>query len=187
MIDQEGNVVGIDTALMNPQEAGGSIGIGFAIPSDAARFVIGRLLDPAHPKPGWLGITLQDLTPGLSDALGLKGVKGSISSVLDTDGPASTAGLRLGDVLTGIDTLQPIDARAFMRAIIRLPVGQPVQLTVWSRPSLSLLRNGQTLGRTAAFWTRMRLRQCSTRCRILASGSRRSLMPPVSDMGSMKS
>jgi serine protease Do len=131
MIDQEGNVVGIDTSLMNPQETGGSIGIGFAIPSDAAKFVISRLLDPIHPKPGWLGITLQDLTPGLSDALGLQGVKGSIIAALDADGPASTAGLRLGDVLTGIDALKPVDARAFMRAIIRLPVGQPVQLTVW--------------------------------------------------------
>ena len=131
MIDQEGNVVGIDTALMNPQEAGGSIGIGFAIPSATASFVISRLLDPTHPKPGWLGITLQDLTRGLSDALGLKGVKGSIISALDVAGPASAAGLRLGDVLTGIDMLKPLDARAFMRAIIRLPVGQQVQLTIW--------------------------------------------------------
>jgi serine protease Do len=150
MIDQEGNVVGIDTSLMNPQETGGSIGIGFAIPSDAAKFVIGRLLDPTHPKPGWLGITLQDLTPGLSDALGLRGVKGSIISTLDADGPASTAGLRLGDVLTGIDAAKPIDARAFMRAIIRLPVGQPVQLTVW--------RDGseQAITATVAEWPNFR-------------------------------
>jgi serine protease Do len=146
MIDQEGNVVGIDTALMNPQEAGGSIGIGFAIPSDAAKFVISRLLDPTHPKPGWLGITLQDLTPGLSDAFGLTGVKGSIISALDADGPASAAGLRLGDVLTGIDALKPTDARAFMRAIIRMPVGQPVRLTVW--------RDGseQTITATVTEW-----------------------------------
>ena len=131
MIDQEGGVVGIDTWLYNPQEAGGSIGIGFAIPSETAKFVISRLLDPTHPKPGWLGVMLQDLTPGLSDALGLNGVRGAIVSALDANGPASKAGLRLGDVLTMIGGLKPIDSRAFMRSIIRLPTGQPIELTVW--------------------------------------------------------
>jgi serine protease Do len=131
MINHDGEVVGIDTVLYNPEETGGSIGLGFAIPSEAAKFVIGRLLDPTHPKPGWLGVALQDLTPGLSDALGLSGINGVIIAALDADGPASRAGLQLGDVLSSIDGLEPTDSRAFMRTIIRLPIGQAVRLTVW--------------------------------------------------------
>ena len=62
MVDLNGEVVGVDTALYNPDVAGGFIGIGFAIPAELAKFVVDRLLDPSHPKPGWLGVTLQDLT-----------------------------------------------------------------------------------------------------------------------------
>ena len=69
MVDLNGDVVGVDTALYNPDEAGGFIGIGLAIPAETAKFVVTHLLDPSHPKPGWLGVKLQDLTPELSDAL----------------------------------------------------------------------------------------------------------------------
>ena len=146
MIDQEGGVVGINTWLYNPQEAGGFIGIGFAIPSETAKFAMSRLLDPTHPKPGWLGVVLQDLTPGLSDALGLNGVTGAIVSALDADGPASKAGLRLGDVLTMIGGLRPIDSRALMRSILRFPAGHPIELTVWRDHS------EQTITATVAEW-----------------------------------
>ncbi len=130
LIDVNGDVVGVDTALYNPEEAGGFIGIGFAIPADAAKFVVDHLLDPSRPKPGWLGVTLQDLTPELAEALGLN-VRGSIISAVDADGPAVKAGLRPGDVLTSIDDVRPDDSRAFMRAIVQIPVGKAVQLKFW--------------------------------------------------------
>ena len=71
LINRAGEVVGIDTALYNPDAKGGFIGIGFAIPSTTAGFVVGRLLDPSHPKPAWLGVTLDDMTQELARALGL--------------------------------------------------------------------------------------------------------------------
>ncbi len=131
LVDTRGDVVGIDTALYNPEETGGFIGIGFAIPSETAKFVVSRLLDPSHPKPGWIGVTLQDLTPELSEALGLHGVRGSIIATLEPNGPAGKAGLRPGDVLSAIGTARPGDSRAFMRAIVQVPIGNPVDLTVW--------------------------------------------------------
>jgi serine protease Do len=130
LVDPNGEVIGVDTALYNPEEAGGFIGIGFAIPAESAKFVVGRLLDPSHPKPGWLGVTLQDLTPELSDALNLH-VKGSIIAAVDADGPASKAGLRPGDVLSAIGDASPADSRALMRAIVQIPVGQKVDLKYW--------------------------------------------------------
>jgi serine protease Do len=129
MVDLNGDVVGVDTALYNPDEVGGFIGIGLAIPAETAKFVVARLLDPSHPKPGWLGVKLQDVTPELSDAL--HGAKGSIIAAADQGGPVSRAGLRPGDVLASIGGVKPRDTRAFMREIVMIPVGQSAPLTVW--------------------------------------------------------
>ena len=75
LIDRNGEVVGIDTAFYNPDANGGSIGIGFAIPSNLASFVVRFLLDPNHPKPGWIGVTLEDMNDRLADALGVRAGK----------------------------------------------------------------------------------------------------------------
>jgi serine protease Do len=131
MIDNDGEIVGVDTALYNPEEAGGFIGIGFAIPADSAKFVVEHLLDPRHPAPGWLGFTLQDLTDELALALGIGNAKGSIISAVDDPGPAVAAGLRPGDVLLTINGMKPSDSRAYMRTIVQLPVGQQVKLAIW--------------------------------------------------------
>jgi serine protease Do len=131
LVDLNGDVIGVNTALYNPEESGGFIGIGFAMPAGTSKFVVDRLLDPSHPKPGWLGLTLQDLTQELSQALGMREAKGSIISAVDAGGPASAVGLRPGDILMAVDDARPTDPRAFMRAIVEIPVGQPAQLTVW--------------------------------------------------------
>jgi serine protease Do len=146
LVDTNGAVVGVDSALYNPEESGGFIGIGLAIPAHAAKFVIALLLDPSHPKPGWLGVTLQDLTPDLSTALRLPGAKGAIIAALDADGPAGRASLRPGDVLFAVDGIRLNDSRAFMRQIAMMRVGKPSELTIW--------RAGkeQTVTATVAEW-----------------------------------
>jgi serine protease Do len=131
LIGANGDVVGIDTALYNPQATGGSIGIGFAIPSNIASFAVGFLLDPNHPKPGWIGVTLQDMNDRLGDAIGAPGPNGAIISAVDASGPASKASLRPADVLETIDGVQQSDSRALMWTIVKLPVGMVVHLTGW--------------------------------------------------------
>ncbi|HME26398.1 MAG TPA: trypsin-like peptidase domain-containing protein [Acetobacteraceae bacterium] len=131
LVDSEGKVVGIDTALYNPDATGGSIGIGFAIPSGIASFAVRFLLDPDHPKPGWIGVTLQDMGDRLADAMGVQGATGAIVSAIDPWGPAKQAGLRPADVLETIDGVQQSDSRAFMWSIVRIPVGTTVRLTGW--------------------------------------------------------
>jgi serine protease Do len=130
MIDRNGHVVGINTALYNPDQYGGFIGIGFAIPASLAQFVIGRLLDPSHPVPGWLGFSLQDMTNELAAAFGVQQHKGAIVSAMDPLGPADQASLRLGDVLEVYNGQRLTDSRAFMREIARSPVGTPAHLTI---------------------------------------------------------
>ena len=131
LVNQAAEVVGIDTALYNPEEQGGSIGIGFAMPSNTAKFVVDRLLDPNHPKPAWLGVVLQDITQPLAKAIGLPQSTGAIISEVDPAGPAWQASLRPGDVLERLNGQQLNDARAFTRAIVVMPIGQSVQVTVW--------------------------------------------------------
>ena len=129
LIDRHGEVIGIDTALYNTDPKGGFIGIGFAIAADRASQVVRLLLDPNHPQLGWLGITLNDVTPELAEALDVPG--GFIISALDPAGPALRAGLRIGDVLSRVGDDTPLDARAFLWAIATSRLGQKVALTIW--------------------------------------------------------
>lgn len=131
LIDRNGDVLGITTALYNPQENGGFIGIGFAIPSNTASFVENFLLDPNHPKPGWLGVTLQDMNTELSEALGVPQSGGAIISAVAPSGPADQASLHVGDVVETINGTPESDSRAFNRAIVMLKVGEPTHLTIW--------------------------------------------------------
>jgi serine protease Do len=131
LIDKDGDVVGIDTALYNPAANGGFIGIGFAIPSNIASFAVQFLLNPDHPKLGWIGVTLQDMNDRLAEAMGVQRRTGAIVSAVDPSGPARQAGLRPADVLGTINGVQQSDSRAFMRSIVKIPVGTTAHLTGW--------------------------------------------------------
>jgi serine protease Do len=131
LIDHNGDAVGMDTSLYNPEASGGSIGIGFAIPSNIASFVVQFLLDPNHPKPGWIGVTVQDNSDRLAEALGMRRATGAVVSAVDRAGPAAQAGLRPADVLETIDGAQQADSRAFMRSIVKMQVGAQVHLKGW--------------------------------------------------------
>jgi serine protease Do len=131
LVDHDGKVVGVTTALYNPNQNGGFVGIGFAIPASTAQYAIKRLLDPNHPATGWLAVNLQDMTGQLAEGLGAPQPTGAIVSSVDPSGPASRASLRPGDVLEQLNGKPLGDARAFMRAIGETPVGEQVHLAVW--------------------------------------------------------
>ena len=131
LVNLNGEVVGVATAIYNTDPAGGFIGISFAIPANGAQLVVSRLLDPSHPKAGWLGAKLQDITPELAEALNLPGTRGAIIAAVDPGGPADHAALVAGDLLMRINDDTPGDSRAFMRVVVSIPVGQPARLTIW--------------------------------------------------------
>jgi serine protease Do len=129
LINQNGKVVGIDTALFNPVGEG-FIGIGFAIPASTAQYVVNHLVAPDPPPPGWLGFKLQDATWALAAALGVPYRAGAIVASVDPSGPAAKASLQPGDILEQCNNLRLTDARAFMRAIAELQVGKVAHLLV---------------------------------------------------------
>jgi serine protease Do len=129
LFNTKGEVVGIDSAIVSPTTAWS--GIGFAIPSHSAQMVIDRLMNNDQRRPGWIGVKLQQLTPEMAQALGMKRVQGSIVANLAPGGPAAEAGLRPGDVVLHLAGTPPTDQRALLRAITGAPIGQSITLVVW--------------------------------------------------------
>ena len=128
LFDMKGLVVGINTAIISPTS--GSAGVGFAIPARDAQFVIGQLQTYGSLRPGYLGLKVQQVTPDIADALGMKKPRGSIVAEVTPDGPAAMAGLRVGDIILAYNGVQSLDERALLRDIAGTPAGQAVTLSV---------------------------------------------------------
>ncbi len=102
LFTQDGRVVGVNTAILSP--SGGSIGIGFAIPSSLVKDVVGQLRTTGHVTRGFLGVETQAVTAGIAPGLGLKqDAKGALVAAVAPDSPAARSGLQPGDVLQSID------------------------------------------------------------------------------------
>jgi len=97
MFDVDGKVIGINTAIFSP--SGGSIGIGFALPSSLAKGVIDQLRQYGHPRRGWLGVRIQSVTPELAEGLKMAKPMGALIAAVTDGGPADKAGIRQGDVV----------------------------------------------------------------------------------------
>ncbi|WP_119680887.1 DegQ family serine endoprotease [Indioceanicola profundi] len=124
-----GEVIGINTAIFSPN--GGSVGIGFAIPANLAKPVIEQLKATGRVERGWLGVSLQGLTPDLAEGLGLKEDKGALIASVNPDSPAEEAGLKAGDVVRTVDGQAVEDTRALARAVGSVAPGTELEMKVW--------------------------------------------------------
>ena len=128
LFDMDGAVIGINTAIYSP--SGGSIGIGFSIPSNEAAGVIAQLRQYGRARRGWIGVRIQDVSQDIADSLGLKTARGALVAGIEPDGPAAKAGLRTGDVIQTVAG-QAVDGRSLPRVVGETAVGQSVPLGVW--------------------------------------------------------
>ncbi len=123
-----GEVVGINTAILSP--TGGSIGIGFAVPSRTAQRVIEQLIEFGETRRGYLGVRIQDVTQEIVSRLGLDRIRGALIAGVTAGGPAEAAGLRVGDVVLTVNG-QPVDgSRALQRLIADAGNDEAVELGV---------------------------------------------------------
>ena len=99
--DTRGGVIGVNTAIYSP--SGGSVGIGFAIPTEVAKDVVESLKEKGSVSRGWIGVQIQGVTQDLADSLGLKSTKGALVAQPVKGGPAESAGLKAGDVIVAVD------------------------------------------------------------------------------------
>jgi serine protease Do len=131
LLNKGGEVVGINTAFDSATPQGGSIGIGFVLPSDGAAIVVDRLRRYGRSWVGVIGALFQQVMPDIATALGDPGLHGEIVTAIRAGGPAQHAGLRVGDVVTAAGNRVPSDERALLRMIAGWPLDSAIPLSVW--------------------------------------------------------
>lgn len=129
LFNQSGQVVGIDTAIYSP--SGGSVGIGFAIPSNVARNIVDQLREHGKIARGYLGVQMQPLTDTLAKAVGLPNDQGVLVDAVTKNSPASHANLQQGDVIMAFNGHAITGTRDLAMAVASTPAGKSVSMTVW--------------------------------------------------------
>lgn len=138
LFNTNGEVIGINTAIFSP--SGGSIGIGFAIPSSLAKSVVEELKEHGAINRGWLGVRIQIVTSEIAESIGLKEPVGALVSEVTPDSPADKAGLKAGDVITRFDGKEIKEMRFLARFVASTTANKKV--------AIEYLRNGNSYGTT---------------------------------------
>jgi serine protease Do len=129
LFNMSGEVVGINTAIYSP--SGGSVGIGFAIPSDEVAAVVSQLRRYGKPRRGWMGVQVQNVTPDIATALGMPDAIGAMVAFVAPGGPAAQAHLQPGDVILGFDGHVVADMKSFPRMVQDSGVGDHAEVDYW--------------------------------------------------------
>jgi serine protease Do len=128
LFNLDGDVIGVNTAIISP--SGGSIGIGFAVPSKVVQAVTGQLQQFGEIRRGWLGVKIQQVTDEIAESLNLKPVRGALVAGVDDKGPAKPAGIEAGDVIVKFDGKDIKEMRDLPRIVADTPVGRDVEVVV---------------------------------------------------------
>jgi len=129
LVNIQGEVVGIDTAIFS--QSGGNIGIGFAIPINLVKDLLPQLKSGGKITRGWLGVSIQGITPDLAASLGLGQAKGALVSSVVQNSPADRAGIKAGDVIVGYEGKEINNANDLPFLVAGTPVGKTVSLQVF--------------------------------------------------------
>jgi serine protease Do len=128
LLNLKGDVIGINTAIFS--QSGGSVGIGFAIPINMVKRVVDQLVDKGKVVRGWLGVSLQPLSPELADSLGVTDKQGAVVASTMPGGPAAAAGLQQNDVILAFDKTPVEDYHHFQRLTAETRAGSKIVLQV---------------------------------------------------------
>ncbi|MFC3110603.1 Do family serine endopeptidase [Undibacterium arcticum] len=128
LIDTNGNLLGINSAIYS--RTGGSVGIGFAIPTTTVKTVMDSIISTGQVVRGWIGVEPQDITPELAESFGLSKKSGAIIAGVMKNGPADKAGMRPGDILVAVEGKPVADTTDMLNLIAQLQPGKAVKMTV---------------------------------------------------------
>jgi len=128
LINARGQAIGINTAIFS--QTGGSVGIGFAIPTSLAKSIVSQLADSGKVTRGWLGVGIQPVTPDIAKSFGRTETTGALVSSVSEGSPAEKAGLKAGDIITEYDGRKVERVSDLPRAVAGTPVGHDVRLGV---------------------------------------------------------
>ena len=142
LFNLKGEVIGINTAILGQ---GGSIGIGFAIPANAASNVIDQLIEFGETKRGWLGVRIQQVTKEIAEVEKLKKPQGALVASVGEKSPADKAGVKAGDIILEFDGKKIDTMRKLPKVVANTKVGKSVELKIWRNKKL--ITKKLTLGR----------------------------------------
>jgi serine protease Do len=123
-----GEVVGINTAIFSP--SGGSVGIGFSVPSNTAKSVVAQLEKFGETRRGWLGVKIQTVTPDIAESMGMDKARGALVADVTTGSPSDKAGIDAGDVIVQFDGRPITDSKELPRVVGETEVGKEVAVKV---------------------------------------------------------
>ncbi len=129
LFDMDGKVIGVNTAIYSP--SGGSIGLGFSIPSNMVKLVVAQLQQYGHARRGWLGVRIQQVTPDIAESLGLHGTDGVMVAGVNDGGPAALAHLHGGDVILKFNNQDVKELKTLPRIVAETAIDQTVPVDVW--------------------------------------------------------
>lgn len=128
LFDTSGGVIGINTAIYS--QTGGSVGVGFAVPSELASVVVAQLLEFGETRRGWLGVSIDEVSSQLAQEIGLDRPRGAVVSVVRPNSPAQAAGMQAKDVVLEFNRRLIGNVRELTRAVAETPVGSTVPVVV---------------------------------------------------------
>ena len=127
----DGEVIGINSAIIS--QTGGSIGLGFAIPSNSAKKIVQQLKEFGRTKRGWLGVQIQPVSKDFAESLGLENEKGAFVSNVNPKGPSKTAGIEAGDVILTFNDIEIVKMTDLPRVVAESDVGSVAIVEVWRK------------------------------------------------------
>ena len=138
LFNMRGEVIGVNSAIISP--SGGSVGIGFSIPSNLAKTVTAQLQSFGETRRGWLGVRIQQVTDELAEGLSLGKARGALVSEISPDGPAEKGGVKVGDVIVRFDGKPVPTMRDLPRIVAETTIDKPVQVEVIRRGKSRMLK-----------------------------------------------
>ena len=129
LFNLQGEVIGVNTAIYSP--SGGSVGIGFAIPSSLAEGIVNQLIDYGKTVRGWLGVRIQTVTSDLAESLGLDRPYGALVATIIPDSPAEKSGIKAGDIILQFNNKEVTEMRKLPRLVAEAEVNKKSKIVIW--------------------------------------------------------
>ena len=134
LFNLDGEVIGINSMIIS--QTGGSVGLGFSIPSNTAKLIVEQIISFGQAKRGWLGVQIQDLTPEFSESLDYDSTYGAFVSSVSPESPAAKSNIQAGDIIIEFDGKKIISFKDLPKVVAETPIGNEVKVSVWRNGGL---------------------------------------------------
>jgi serine protease Do len=131
LFNMNGEVIGMNTAIISP--TGGSIGIGFAMPSDTVAQAVEQLRKYGQVRRGWLGVRIQKISEDIADSVGLPSKGGALIAGVTPNGPGARAGIQTGDIIVTYDGQEVSEMRGLPKLVAQTEIGKLVDIGIWRK------------------------------------------------------